>query len=105
MMFSSIKGMKFFITFKTIVNILVLNPFLLGAKRCFDYFTNLIVHVFLLRRLSKLNEKKLIFILYNTCIKFIELKFILDFNILLLRNKITKKINVKMAMKTRYKLK
>ena len=44
MMLSSVKRMKFFITFETIVDILVSNPFLFRTEWCFDYLSNLVIH-------------------------------------------------------------
>ena len=45
MMFSSVKWMKLFITFKTIINIFIRNPFLFWTKWCFYYFLYLIIHL------------------------------------------------------------
>jgi hypothetical protein len=44
MMFASVKGMELFITLKTVVNILVRNPFLTWAKWSLDNFANLVIH-------------------------------------------------------------
>jgi hypothetical protein len=46
MMFSSVQGMKFFITFEAILYFFVKNPLLLWAKRCFDNFSDLFIHAY-----------------------------------------------------------
>ncbi len=61
MMFSTIQGMKLFITFKTVIYIFVLNPLLSWTERGFYYLFNLIVHLILIQYK---NEKKINIIVY-----------------------------------------
>ena len=44
-MFSTVKHMKFFITFEAVCDILVFNPFIFCTKRSFDNFSHLIIHL------------------------------------------------------------